>query len=89
MSQVIAPLPGPADAPSPEALAGRIRRERERLGLTKADAARMLGIAPQSYRKLEESANPKALSLIALVRTLGMRPEALLPEVFVRPPPGG
>jgi transcriptional regulator with XRE-family HTH domain len=66
--------------PSAEDLAERIRAERIRLGLTQREAAERLGVSRSTYRQLETAANPTAITLVGLVRVLGMRPEVLLPE---------
>lgn len=72
----------PHHGPSPVELADRIRRERERLGLTKSAVARMLDVTPHSYRQLEDGARPRLPTLFALINLVGMRPRALLPELF-------
>jgi transcriptional regulator with XRE-family HTH domain len=65
--------------------AGRIREERERLGLSIARVGRMIGIRPDSYRQLEYpkagDANPSLQTLAKLV-TGGFRLEAIAPDLI-------
>jgi DNA-binding XRE family transcriptional regulator len=68
--------------PSPAEVAGRIRAERERLGITQSDAARMLGIARGTYRQLEVEANPQLGTLFELVTRVGMDFKNIAPELF-------
>lgn len=68
--------------PAPSALAGRIRAERVRLGLSQSAAAERLGVGRHSYRQLEVTANPQVSRLLELVRDVGMDARALLPELF-------
>lgn len=72
--------------PAPEILAGRIKAERERLGLTKTEAARRLGVARESYAQLEVAANPHLSMVFSLVEMIGMEARALLPELCGRGP---
>jgi transcriptional regulator with XRE-family HTH domain len=80
------PATRPQFGPSPLDLADRIRRERERLGLTKSEVARKLEVRPHSYRQLEEAASPQLSTVYALIEVVGMRPRALLPELFESEP---
>lgn len=73
----------------PTEIARRIRSERERLGLTQAACAELLGLTNrQGYATLETVANPQLATLVALVKVLGMDPRALVPEVFAGEPAG-
>jgi transcriptional regulator with XRE-family HTH domain len=69
-------------APPPSELGRRIRAERERLGLTQDDVARILRIGKSSYRHLEGTANPATFRLLELVQVVGMDLDALLPEIL-------
>jgi DNA-binding XRE family transcriptional regulator len=71
-------------SPSPEEMAGRIRAERERLGLSMAQAAEKLGVAKGTYQQLERRADPRLSTLLALAEALGMDPRRLTPELVRR-----
>lgn len=71
--------PGPTLDPSE--VAGRIRAERQRLGLSQEEAAARIGRSRDSYKQLERMANPQADTIVSLVR-LGMRLSAILPEAL-------
>lgn len=68
--------------PKPSEMADRIRRERERLGLSQEACARLIGVSRNTYRQLETTANPQLSTLIALTQEVGMKPKALAPELF-------
>ena len=67
--------------PSREVLAGRIRTERLRLGLTAEQAGKRLGVSRTTYSQLEEAADPKLSTLIALA-TAGFRVKVFAHELF-------
>ena len=66
---------------TPTILASRIRAERERLGLTRTEAAARLGVHRRSYDQLERSANPTVATVARLVE-IGMDARTLLPELL-------
>jgi transcriptional regulator with XRE-family HTH domain len=72
--------------PSTAILSARIRAERERLGVGEREAARKLGVSQASYRQMERSCTVQYGVLLALVRDVGMDPQALAPELFSPPP---
>jgi DNA-binding XRE family transcriptional regulator len=71
--------------PRPVEVAARIKAERERLALSREEAARRLEMSPDVYARLEEATDPQLSTILALVRVLGMRPEAIVPELFPAP----
>lgn len=68
--------------PSTAEFGRRVRAERERIGLTQEEAARRLGISRGSYRQIETVTVMQGGVLLALVEDLGMRAEAIIPELF-------
>lgn len=68
--------------PPPWLIADRIKAERKRIGLTQEAAAKLLGTTRGNYKQLEESCNPTAATLHDLVEKVGMRPSAILVELF-------
>lgn len=72
--------------PRPSEVAARIRAERERLGISQYEAARLLGVARGTYCQLETTANPQLSTLIALAEALGADLHAIAPELFGRGP---
>lgn len=66
---------------TPTILAARIKAERERLGLTRTEAAARLGVHRRSYDQLERSANPTIATVARLVE-IGMDARMLLPELL-------
>lgn len=62
-------------------VADRIKAERKRLGLTQSRAAELLGIARNTYKNLETSANPQLSTFFALVELVGMDFRRLVPEL--------
>ena len=69
------------NGPRPTLVAARIRAERERLGLSQAEAARRLDVRRTTYKNLESVANPQLSTLLSLVE-LGMDLRAIAPELF-------
>lgn len=69
--------------PPPSVVGGRIKAERERIGLTQEECARLLQIHRSSYKVLETVANPQLSTLIGLVTALGMDLRRIAPELFV------
>jgi DNA-binding XRE family transcriptional regulator len=68
--------------PRPVEVAARIKVERERLALSRKDAARRLEMSLDVYTRLEEATDPQLSTLIALVRILGMRLDVIAPELL-------
>lgn len=68
--------------PSTAALGVRVRGERERLGLSQREAARLLHLSQASYQQIEAVTTLQYGVLLALVRDVGMDPRALAPELF-------
>jgi transcriptional regulator with XRE-family HTH domain len=63
-------------------VAGRIRAERQRLGLSQPEVAERLGVSRASYKNIECVANPQLSTLVALVKVVGMDLSAIAPELF-------
>jgi DNA-binding XRE family transcriptional regulator len=60
----------------------RIHAERVRLGISRTEAAARMGVSRQCYSQLEQrTKDPRVSRLIELVQRVGMRAEALLPEL--------
>src|SRR5262245_31364953 len=70
-----------------KALSQRIKRLREAAGLSRQEVARRGDLSLSLVAKLEQGkkADPRASTLLALARALGVRPGALLDDLF---PPG-
>jgi transcriptional regulator with XRE-family HTH domain len=67
--------------PLPSVVAGRIRAERLRLGLSQGEVAARLGTTRTAYKNLECVANPQLSTLVGLVTVVGMDLDALAPEL--------
>lgn len=76
------------DRPSKALIAGRIKAERERLGLSGREVARRLSISPACYRQIESVTTLPYGTLLALVRDIGMDAQVIAEELFEPPPPG-
>lgn len=70
--------------PSRVELGRRIAAERERLGLSAREVARLLHVSHTSYQQMEGPTTLQYGVLLALVRDVGMSPKALAPELFFR-----
>ena len=70
-----------------KALSQRIKRLREAAGLSRQEVATRGDLSLSLVAKLEQGkkADPRASTLLALARALGVRPSALLDDLF---PPG-
>ena len=67
----LAPTPGPLDRASK--VGGRLRTERERLGISLRELARRVGVSPSLVSQIElDRVNPSVSTLYALVTELGM-----------------
>jgi DNA-binding XRE family transcriptional regulator len=64
----------------PNDIRDRIRSERERLDLSVAQAAFLLGVSRQSYLQLEKKTLDPRLSTIVGLVSIGMRLEVLVPK---------
>jgi DNA-binding XRE family transcriptional regulator len=62
-------------------LRARIVRERERLGLSRSEAARQLGLQRQSYVQLESKTTDPRLSTLIKLCEIGMKLSVLAPEL--------
>jgi transcriptional regulator with XRE-family HTH domain len=69
-------------APGTRALGARVRAERQRLGLTQAQAAQRLQVSRTSYAQIEHATTLQYGVLLALVRDVGMDAAALVPELL-------
>jgi transcriptional regulator with XRE-family HTH domain len=62
----------------------RIKNERDRLGITQAEAGERLGMTQQGYANLERRTTDPRLSTIVALVGLGMRAEKIVPELARR-----
>ncbi len=71
-----------------KALARRLKALRERAGLSQQDVAVRGDLSLSLVAKLEQGkkADPRASTILALADALGVKPGALLDDLFVPPP---
>ncbi len=79
-----APTPRPPDRSfEPSKVGSRLRKERERLGISLRELARRVGVSPSLVSQIElDRVNPSVSTLYALVTELGMT----MSDVFGDPP---
>jgi transcriptional regulator with XRE-family HTH domain len=61
----------------------QLRAAREAAGMSGAEAARRLGMAPSNYWRLERRESPHWATVLALLETLGLPLEAFVPHALI------